>query len=102
MTASPPSCDALIFFVRAGDGIRGKLVTGVQTCALPICQRPGQPRAPGLLPPQRLRSYGALQYRGSGAGVDSPLGQNPIWGFEKEWQSSRKRHTGVKDRKSVV
>src|SRR5687767_15594175 len=36
MTASPPSCDALIFFFRAGDGIRGKLVTGVQTCALPI------------------------------------------------------------------
>src|SRR5687767_8709530 len=27
------------FFFQAADGIRGKLVTGVQTCALPICCR---------------------------------------------------------------
>src|SRR2546425_2772484 len=26
------------FFFQAEDGIRDKLVTGVQTCALPICQ----------------------------------------------------------------
>ena len=26
------------FFFQAGDGIRDRLVTGVQTCALPICQ----------------------------------------------------------------
>src|SRR3989441_9000123 len=29
------------FFFQAEDGIRDKLVTGVQTCALPICERPG-------------------------------------------------------------
>src|SRR5205823_9499439 len=28
---------ACIFFFQAEDGIRYKLVTGVQTCALPIC-----------------------------------------------------------------
>src|SRR5205823_7333735 len=28
--------DALYFFFQAEDGIRDKLVTGVQTCALPI------------------------------------------------------------------
>src|SRR5687767_15506466 len=28
---------ALLFFFQAEDGIRDKLVTGVQTCALPIC-----------------------------------------------------------------
>src|SRR2546423_143812 len=28
---------AIIFFFQAEDGIRDKLVTGVQTCALPIC-----------------------------------------------------------------
>src|SRR5229473_4383763 len=28
------------FFFQAEDGIRDKLVTGVQTCALPICTRP--------------------------------------------------------------
>src|SRR2546425_9510012 len=29
----------LFFFFQAEDGIRDKLVTGVQTCALPICAR---------------------------------------------------------------
>src|SRR2546425_7253719 len=29
-----------VFFFQAEDGIRDKLVTGVQTCALPICRRP--------------------------------------------------------------
>src|SRR6266404_8318428 len=28
------------FFFQAEDGIRDKLVTGVQTCALPICRNP--------------------------------------------------------------
>src|SRR5438552_12748338 len=28
------------FFFQAEDGIRDDLVTGVQTCALPICPRP--------------------------------------------------------------
>src|SRR3989441_1800920 len=41
------TCDLLIlfnyffFFFQAEDGIRDKLVTGVQTCALPICSWPG-------------------------------------------------------------
>src|SRR5204863_5446333 len=30
---------ALFFFFQAEDGIRDLYVTGVQTCALPICQR---------------------------------------------------------------
>src|SRR2546425_1287616 len=29
-----------LFFFQAEDGIRDKLVTGVQTCALPICPTP--------------------------------------------------------------
>ena len=28
------------FFFQAEDGIRDRDVTGVQTCALPICERP--------------------------------------------------------------
>src|SRR6266536_2871997 len=35
----------LFFFFQAEDGIRDPLVTGVQTCALPISQRGGLPRA---------------------------------------------------------
>src|SRR5687767_15606128 len=34
------------FFFQAEDGIRDKLVTGVQTCALPISRR-DHPRSPG-------------------------------------------------------
>src|SRR5205823_247072 len=44
-----------VFFFQAEDGIRGKLVTGVQTCALPICRqsrniagRPSHREAGGL------------------------------------------------------
>src|SRR5688572_33083441 len=31
----------LVFFFQAEDGIRDLTVTGVQTCALPICSAPG-------------------------------------------------------------
>src|SRR5689334_23707843 len=37
--------EAVFFFFQAEDGIRDGTVTGVQTCALPIC--PGQRRRPG-------------------------------------------------------
>src|SRR5437868_12037132 len=41
---------SLFFFFQAEDGIRDRNVTGVQTCALPICQ-----------PQVALRREGALQ-----------------------------------------
>src|SRR2546425_1342661 len=46
LTLSFGSC---FFFFQAEDGIRDKLVTGVQTCALPICRRrhPGARRVTG-------------------------------------------------------
>src|SRR5256884_3644000 len=43
------SCVFFFFFFQAEDGIRGVAVTGVQTCALPICA--------GLL----IRSFARLQ-----------------------------------------
>ena len=33
----------VVFFFQAEDGIRDRLVTGVQTCALPICPRSEHP-----------------------------------------------------------
>src|SRR3989441_11473436 len=39
---------SFFFFFQAEDGIRDKLVTGVQTCALPICPAP-------CSPPRRIR-----------------------------------------------
>src|SRR5687767_13438279 len=45
-------CFFFFFFFQAEDGIRDKLVTGVQTCALPICRAfgvGGITRQPGRL-----------------------------------------------------
>ena len=37
--AAPPMLEVRFFFFQAEDGIRGVLVTGVQTCALPISRQ---------------------------------------------------------------
>src|SRR5438552_18109840 len=42
----------LFFFFQAEDGIRDDLVTGVQTCALPISRRAPQRAPPRQLPRQ--------------------------------------------------
>src|SRR6266404_9829777 len=52
------------FFFQAEDGIRDKLVTGVQTCALPIC--PGTV-ASLTLPQQPGRSFSGTVARTAGA-----------------------------------
>src|SRR5258708_10022910 len=39
------SVQLCVFFFQAEDGIRDDLVTGVQTCALPICRDPGAAQA---------------------------------------------------------
>src|SRR5258708_3689963 len=41
--------DYLFFFFQAEDGIRDDLVTGVQTCALPICERAAHVAGIGLI-----------------------------------------------------
>src|SRR5438034_6303728 len=47
------------FFFQAEDGIRDHCVTGVQTCALPICWTvpPGRGRSPNGVPRPRLSVY---------------------------------------------
>src|SRR5207244_5107137 len=47
-----PAADARLFFCQAEDGIRDDLVTGVQTCALPICPTR---RSLRMGPPRRAR-----------------------------------------------
>src|SRR3989441_11003028 len=47
----------VVFFFQAEDGIRDKLVTGVQTCALPIWAR-GRPRRRGPRGGARPRAAG--------------------------------------------
>src|SRR2546423_10952497 len=53
----------IAFFFQAEDGIRDKLVTGVQTCALPICWKdPHRPLIGSLIAAQdRLRVLPAAQ-----------------------------------------
>src|SRR5260370_13835112 len=38
-----------VFFFQAEDGIRDSSVTGVQTCALPICSKSAHERPTGML-----------------------------------------------------
>src|SRR5947208_11807549 len=47
------------FFFQAEDGIRDDLVTGVQTCALPISRIATRKTLPGFIlpPPFHLRAY---------------------------------------------
>src|SRR2546425_8097405 len=56
------------FFFQAEDGIRDKLVTGVQTCALPISPRGVQTQHTPTRPPDNLNLVGvdrraAAKYR---------------------------------------
>src|SRR6266404_5115929 len=55
--------DNFFFFFQAEDGIRDKLVTGVQTCALPICD----PRS-GSAPHQAGRAADLCHLFGAGRG----------------------------------
>ena len=55
-----------IFFFQAEDGIRDDLVTGVQTCALPICNEKWSVKKAGALPQREMgsiRSGGAAAAR---------------------------------------
>src|SRR3989454_1542715 len=47
----------LFFFFQAEDGIRDYKVTGVQTCALPICSVPSSPAGQGAGPASMLSEY---------------------------------------------
>src|SRR2546425_12573415 len=49
---------SFFFFFQAEDGIRDKLVTGVQTCALPISSRRASRRRPPACSGGTMRSFG--------------------------------------------
>src|SRR5207244_7500125 len=84
------------FFFQAEDGIRDDLVTGVQTCALPISNfqmRLIQPKdAPEFL--RRIQSVG-LHTRGAGADNIRNLTANPTAGIDPvELIRSEERRVG--------
>src|SRR2546425_13209876 len=93
----------LFFFFQAEDGIRDKLVTGVQTCALPICRRRSRsPEAGGgargrCVPPARAGRAPRPTSRGGKAPRAAPA---------RPGSPSRAARAGsgpaTRDRKSVV
>src|SRR5256885_9465377 len=60
-SASSSTCDTLVFFFQAEDGIRDYKVTGVQTCALPISL--------GLEEVVQFGQQGSVQAHGAAAQV---------------------------------
>src|SRR5207244_5361817 len=86
-----PSCSdsnvTLFFFFQAEDGIRDDLVTGVQTCALPICHSPaaGHPSPAEEAPPPG-RAWNRCQMNGS-----SVLGCFPWIAMRKRRRSEERR-----------
>ena len=50
------SVDEVVFFFQAEDGIRDWSVTGVQTCALPICRNENWAKKSGALPQREMGS----------------------------------------------
>src|SRR2546425_10171995 len=65
------------FFFQAEDGIRDKLVTGVQTCALPILRRSSSRASrSSSFPPSTRRSSGPLGARSSNVPAPSRSGHS--------------------------
>src|SRR5207248_7489316 len=64
----------LVFFIQAEDGIRERTVTGVQTCALPICTREAQ-----SLPSCRRETARSLSRAGKSGGVCGSRGPAGIF-----------------------
>src|SRR2546426_6269309 len=71
-------CLCFFFFFQAEDGIRDYKVTGVQTCALPICSGSAHGRRLGYRCPCPPASRGAAPPRHGAALVN--LGSRPLWG----------------------
>src|SRR2546425_12709827 len=73
------------FFLKEEDGIRDKLVTGVQTCALPICPGAGaRQRLGGELPPE-------------GDAVSNPGGESKAWVVDDSMRGTWRNVEAVKE-----
>src|SRR5207248_5087922 len=95
------------FFFQAEDGIRGRTVTGVQTCALPI----SWPRSPPVLVIGAMQSLGPFDlpglladFHGRHPGVDVVLRENTTQRMLAMIGADTLdlALAGIEDRKSVV
>src|SRR5687767_5614294 len=87
----------IIFFFQAEDGIRDKLVTGVQTCALPICRPSPDPNTEylyyqtllGIWPaPRRERRADDLP----GRSEERRVGKECILRWERQREKKRRKY----------
>src|SRR5258708_11707955 len=86
---------ACFFFFQAEDGIRDDLVTGVQTCALPICR-------PFVSAPNKFAALSAHDAMVNVSGALRTLaGSLMKIANDVRWYASGPR-AGLGDRKSVV
>src|SRR5699024_9961352 len=73
--------DTIFFFFQAEDGIRDRNVTGVQTCALPICHEPvvvaRKPMATTVAANVLEHGTGALNIDASRIGTTEDIGSRP-------------------------
>src|SRR2546430_5861636 len=85
-----------LFFFQAEDGIRDLTVTGVQTCALPICDHSGAPRMLRMAASWVCaRSEGSPSIDGRYARSNTyPLGARPGNFWEENVQRSEERRVG--------
>src|SRR2546425_4417729 len=85
-----------VFFFQAEDGIRDKLVTGVQTCALPISI--ARARASAATAPRGARS--AKKSSCVIRSAECAAERRARWSIT--WFRNRRAATTARDRKSVV
>src|SRR2546423_5787195 len=83
------------FFFQAEDGIRDKLVTGVQTCALPICNIKAENHA-------KLMTAATFLAREKMVDIEDDLYEKGFSEFEKEQNGTFDDKGFSRDRKSVV
>src|SRR2546425_12188538 len=76
-----------MFFFQAEDGIRDKLVTGVQTCALPISRE--ERRSEHLCSSLER----AIELQEQGRGVETPKPRS-----DREWERRRARRQQIRFR----
>src|SRR5947208_12162352 len=78
------------FFFQAEDGIRDDLVTGVQTCALPICRVPQDPAGVHLRPAGNHRRGVVLGHpvRRGVSGVGDPAAPGRVQGSREIGRAS--------------
>src|SRR2546421_3626749 len=88
--------EEVFFFFQAEDGIRDLIVTGVQTCALPICG--GRLLLPPVILQRPLHGAGQVDRR-AGSALRGAVGAESGGG---QAGGVLRRRSRVRDRKSVV